>query len=39
MPVGMGTAVAKVVVNRKTASPVVRPRNTTTVGVRRSLAD
>ena len=37
-PVGMGMSVAKVVVNRKTASSVVRPRDSTTVGVRRILA-
>ena len=38
MPVGMGTAVAKVVVNPKTASSVVRPRDSTTVGVREKYA-
>ena len=38
VPVGMGTAVAKVVVNRKTASSVVRLRDSTTVGVREKYA-
>ena len=39
MPVGMGTAVAKVVVNPKTASSVVRPRDShTPVGVREKYA-